>query len=221
MKDLTFRSSIVFLLASFSGLSFSADPVPEPASSAIKQSVSTPTPVHGLAAKRLAMRPTANAIISLKNPSFEPDPQGRINAWSTIEHGSGHAYTFVPDLEIALSAPSSARIRRHGTEPFALLRQSIPVHPSWHNRTVRLSGSLRGEDINGPGGALTLRAENGAGQILDWNFMTNDRVKGTRDWKKYTIELKIPPSAYSLFVGIMLEGGGTLWADDLSIELTN
>nr|SPS06537.1 exported protein of unknown function [Candidatus Nitrotoga fabula] len=221
MKHLIFRSSIAFLLACFSGLSFSADPASEPASPTIQQSVPAPTPVHILAAKRLAMRPVANAIISLKNPSFEPDPQGRINAWSEIEHGSGHAYTFVPDPENALSAPSSARIRRHGTEPFALLRQSIPVHPSWHNRTVRLSGSLRGEEISGPGGALTLRVEDGVGQILDWNFMANDRVKDTRDWKQYSIELKIPPSAYSLFVGIMLEGGGTLWADDLSIELIN
>ncbi|WP_239292152.1 hypothetical protein [Candidatus Nitrotoga sp. 1052] len=74
-------------------------------------------------------------------------------------------------------------------------------------------------DINGAGGALVLRADDGSGQILAWNFMQNDRVKGTQDWKRYSIELKIPPSAYSLIAGVMLEDGGTLWADNLAIEL--
>ena len=49
--------------------------------------------------------------------------------------------------------------------------------------------------------------------------MQNARVKGTQSWKCYTIELKIPSSAYSLIVGVMLKDGGTLWADNLMIEL--
>lgn len=208
----------VLLLAAYTNLALGADTASAPATSAVPQ-VSAPTALPSLIARRQARRAAPDAVISLKNPSFNPDQQGKMTAWTAIEHGSGNSYTFVVDPENALSIPGSARIRRHGSEPYGLLQQSISVHPTWYNKTVRLSGSLRGVDINGAGGALVLRADDGSGQILAWNFMQNDRVKGTQDWKRYTIELKIPPSAYSLIVGIMLEDGGTLWADNLAIEL--
>ncbi len=208
----------VLLLAAYTNLALGGDTASAPATSAVPQ-VSAPTVLPSLIARRQARRAAPDAVISLKNPSFNPDQQGKMSAWTAIEHGSGNSYTFVVDPENALSIPGSARIRRHGSEPYGLLQQSISVHPTWHNKTVRLSGSLRGVDINGAGGALVLRADDGSGQILAWNFMQNDRVKGTQDWKRYTIELKIPPSAYSLIVGIMLEDGGTLWADNLAIEL--
>ena len=210
---------VVLLLAGYTNHALSADTPSAPATSAVAQVAVPPAALPSLFARRQARRTAPDAVISLKNPSFNPDKLGKISAWVEIEHGSGNSYTFVADPENALSIPSSARIRRHGSEPFGLLQQSIGVHPSWHNKTARLSGSLRGVDISGAGGALVLRADDGSGQILAWNFMQNDRVKGTQDWKRYTIELKIPPSAYSLIAGVMLEDGGTLWADNLAIEL--
>ncbi|MFZ1546415.1 MAG: hypothetical protein WAT12_04870 [Candidatus Nitrotoga sp.] len=206
------------LLAGFTNQALGADAPSVPATSAVTQ-VTPPAALPSVYARRQARRAAPDVVISLKNPSFNPDQQGKMNGWKAIEHGSGNSYTFVADPEIALSSPSSARIRRHGSEPYGLLQQSIGVHPSWHNKTVRLSGSLRGVDVNGAGGALVLRADDGSGQILAWNFMQNARVKGTQDWKRYAIQLKIPPTAYSLIVGVMLEDGGTLWADNMTIEL--
>ena len=218
MKNSISHLWVVILLVGYTNHALSADTPPAPATSAVPQ-VATPADRPSLIARRQARRAAPDAEINLKNPSFNPDQQGKLNAWIAIEHGSGNSCTFVADPENALSIPSSARIRRHGSEPYGLLQQSIGVHPSWHNKTARLSGSLRGVDISGAGGALVLRADDGSGQILAWNFMQNARVKGTQDWKRYTIELKIPSSAYSLIAGVMLEDGGTLWADDLTIEL--
>jgi hypothetical protein len=218
MNNLISHLWVALLLAGYTNHALSADTSSVPATSAEPQ-VAAPTTLQSLIARRQARRPAPDAVISLKNPSFNPDQQGKMNGWTEIEHGSGKSYTFVADPENALSIPTSARIRRHGSEPYGLLQQSIGVHPSWHNKTVRLSGSLKGVDISGAGGALVLRADDGSGQILAWNFMQNTRVKGTQDWKQYTIELKIPPSAFSLIAGVMLEDGGTLWADNLAIEL--
>jgi hypothetical protein len=158
-------------------------------------------------------------LIPLQNPSFNADPNGAMTGWSTIEHGVGKAYTFVADPVNAYSAPSSARIKRHGVEPFALLEQRIRVDPSWSNRMVRLSGFLKSEGIDGAGGALAMRIDNAQGTALAWSYMENARVKGTQDWKPHSIELKIPPGANEMRVGVMLEEGGTLWADDLMLEL--
>lgn len=209
-----------FLLAGYTNHALGADTPPASAASAVPQAT-VPAALPSLIARRQARRAAPDTVISLKNPSFNPDQQGKMNTWTAIEHGSGNSYTFVADPENSLSIPTSARIRRHGSEPYGLLQQSIGVHPLWHNKTARLSGSLRGADISGAGGALVLRADDGSGQILAWNFMQNDRVKGTQDWKRYTIELKIPPSTYSLIAGVMLEDGGTLWADNLAIELVD
>ena len=209
---------VAFLLAGFTNHALGADVSSVPATPVVTQ-VTLPAALPSVYTRRQARRAAPHAVISLKNPSFNPDQHGKINGWTAIEHGSGNSYTFVADPENALSMPSSVRIKRQGSEPYGLLQQSIGVHPSWHNKTVRLSGSLRGVDINGAGGAFVLRADDGSGQILAWNFMQNSRVKGTQDWKSYTVELKIPPSAYSLKVGVMLEDDGTLWADNLAIEL--
>ena len=159
-------------------------------------------------------------LIPLQNSSFNADPNGRMSGWSTIEHGVGNAYTFVADPVNAYSAPSSARIKRHGVEPFALLEQRIRVDPSWINRMVRLSGFLKSEGIDGSGGSLAMRIDSGQGTALVWNYMENARVKGTQDWKPHSIELKIPPGASEMRVGVLLEEGGTLWADDLMLELS-
>ena len=207
-----------FLLVGYTNHALGADGPAVPATSAVTQ-VTAQDALLSEYLRRQARRAAPNAVISLKNPSFDPDQQGKLIGWTAIEHGSGNSYTFVADPENALSIPTSARIRRHGSEPFGLLQQSISVHPSWYNKTVRLSGTLRGVDIGGAGGALVLRADDGSGQILAWNFMQNARVKDTQGWQRYTIELKIPPSAYSLIAGVMLEGDGTLWADNLAIEL--
>ena len=41
------------------------------------------------------------------------------------------------------------------------------------------------------------------------------RVFGTTPWAPFRVEVKVPPAAQQLLVGVMLEGGGTLWADDV------
>lgn len=218
MKNSIFYLWAIVLLTGCSTQPHDTYNPPVPVTSTETQ-VNVPAALPSQFARRHARRAAPNAAISLKNGSFNPDNQGKMNAWATIEHASGNSYTFVADPENAFSAPSSARIRRHGSEPFGLLQQSIIIHPTWHNKTAQLSGLLKSENINGAGGALILRADDGSGKILTWNFMQNARVIGTQDWKRYTIELKIPPTAYSLKVGVMLEDGGTLWADDLAIEL--
>lgn len=49
--------------------------------------------------------------------------------------------------------------------------------------------------------------------------MNDARVRGTQPWKRYDIELAIPANAERLRVGVMLEEQGTLWADDISLEI--
>lgn len=159
--------------------------------------------------------------IALKNPSFNPTPQGQIADWLFLEHGQSGSYSFVADTEIARSQPTSARIRRNGTEIYGLLAQNLVVKSEWLNKSVRLSGYLRTESVDGTGGALVLQSLGGGGNILTWNHMNDQKAKGTQDWQRYAVDIKIPQDAASLRIGVMLEDGGTLWADDLTLELVD
>lgn len=157
--------------------------------------------------------------IALKNPSFNADAQGRFIDWASVEHNAGNSYSFVADAEDAHSAPSSARIRRHGPEIFGLLEQTMRVQPAWFGKTVRLSGYLKTAGANGGGGSLILQARDSGGLALVHDHMDNRKVKGDQGWKLYTAQVKIPTGAWAIQVGAMLEDGGTLWADDLVLEL--
>jgi hypothetical protein len=158
--------------------------------------------------------------IALQNPGFAADGTGRMLGWSQIEHMGGESYTFVADTEhFALSAPSSVRIRRHGREFFGLMEQRVRVQPAWVNKTVRLSGFLKTKGATGTGGALLLTARDGHDSILHTERMNGRRVRGDTEWKQYAVQLKVVPTTWWIQVGVMLEDDGTLWADDVVLEI--
>lgn len=162
--------------------------------------------------------PAGAIVVPLKNPSFNADAQGRFVGWTAHEHNRGNSYTFVADTANAYSAPSSARIQRYGDEFFGLLRQLIPMQQSWVGKKARLSGYLRTEGATGSGGALVIQARV-SGSPIAHDHMDAHRATGTRDWKRYTVEITLPANASELQVGAMLQDDGTLWVDDLSLIL--
>jgi hypothetical protein len=158
--------------------------------------------------------------IALQNPGFTPEANGRIPGWNQLEHMGGASYTFVADTEFfALSAPTSVRIRRHGSEFFGLMEQRVRVEPAWVNKTVRLSGFLKTLGATGTGGALLLTARDGYDSIQHTERMNGRRVRGDSDWKQYEVQLKVQPTTWWIQVGVMLEDDGTLWADDVVLEV--
>lgn len=159
--------------------------------------------------------------IPVKNPSFEPNAKGQIADWTASEHGEGNSYTFAPDPVAAWSGATSAKIHRYGAEFFGLLNQKVRISPDWIGKTVRFSGYLKTEKVDGKGGALILQATGGGGEILAWNHMHDNRAKDTQNWKPYFVEIVIPKNAFYLLIGAMLEDGGTLWIDDVRLNVVN
>ena len=64
-----------------------------------------------------------------------------------------------------------------------------------------------------------MQARNGSDGVMLHDHMDGRRVRGDQDWQRYSVEMKIPPGAWALQVGVMLEDDGTLWADDLALHL--
>jgi hypothetical protein len=168
--------------------------------------------------------PTTNAnvpsnVVPLVNASFDLTSSGSIDGWEANEHNRGQSFSFVADTAEFASAPASAKIYRYGDEAWGLLRQNQPVLPAWLGKTARLTASLKSVGADSFGAGLVLQTQTGGDDILTHNHMGNARLLGNQGWTKYSIEIKIPPNAVKFNVGFMLEGGGTLWADDLKLEI--
>lgn len=164
--------------------------------------------------------PPGATFVPLKNPSFNVDDKGRFPGWAAMEHSQSGSYTFDADTTRAHSSPTSLRIRRIGAEPWGLVEQVITIPPDWLGKTVRLGGYLRTEGADG-GGALLIQTRAAGGSPLTYDHMNAGRPTGTQDWKRYSVEVKIPKEAKGLMVGAMLDGNGALWVDDLSLVLVD
>jgi hypothetical protein len=80
---------------------------------------------------------------------------------------------------------------------------------------VMLEGQLRSKQIEQWAG-LWLRAD-GVENPLFFENMSNRPIRGSTPWTTYTIIARLPTETTWLNYGIVLQGRGTLWADNLRV----
>jgi hypothetical protein len=83
-------------------------------------------------------------------------------------------------------------------------------------RTVRLTGELKSKDVDGWAG-LWLRLDGSDVPNLFFDNMTGNPVRGTTDWRSYKVEVVVPKEAAWLNYGLVLRGGGIVWADSFRL----
>lgn len=169
----------------------------------------------------------AGELLAYLNTSFDGESGAFIKDWFISQQGGATSFESVADTEVFRTPPSAARISRYGESAFSMLSQALNVVPEWRGRTVNLSAFIKtqGVDSEGRGGAaLVIRTDKvgwnrADGGVVGHNLMEVHRLKGDNDWQHVAIELKVPAAATLLRVGVMLQGGGTMWVDDLRAVL--
>ena len=58
----------------------------------------------------------------------------------------------------------------------------------------------------------------GPGGMLAFDNMHDRPVTGTTDWARHEIVLDVSEEAEAVFFGMLLNGKGTAWVDDLKLE---
>lgn len=164
------------------------------------------------------------ASVPLANPGFESAAPVRLGApdgWWGIQHAGPLSYTFTPDSDAPRSGGRSLRIDNVGPEPFGTLYQVVPA-ASLRGKTLRFSAWLRTRDakgnVYGTGAGLKLQSMRG-GYIVDHVHMRMDSVGGTTDWARYEVHLKVANAADQIEVGVNLFGPGTVWIDDVALDV--
>lgn len=100
---------------------------------------------------------------------------------------------------------------------FGCITYKIPAN--YVGDTIRLSGRIKYENVKGFVGLLMRVDGSGKNKSLAFESMQRLKIKGTNDWKEYSIQIPYPNGAENIYVGGILGGKGTAWFDDFKITM--
>ena len=131
---------------------------------------------------------------------------------------AGEGYDGGHDPAIRHAAGPSIYLRAAmGASGFGTYRETFPAEP-YRGKRVRVSGYLRSAAATS--GSFWLRVDGAAG-MLAFDNMRDRALTGTHDWTPFAIVLNVPDGATQLVGGLLLQGAGTLWADELRIDVVD
>ncbi len=97
----------------------------------------------------------------------------------------------------------------------AIARQYDPAN--YLGKRVRLRAFIKTEAVNKWAG-LIMRVDGSKNAVLNFDNMQNRPIVGTTNWKQYSVVLDVPANTTGLFIGVMMEGTGKVWLDDVTLE---
>ena len=115
-------------------------------------------------------------------------------------------------------------IRSRTTSPseLATLQQSVRAD-AFRGHRVRLSGFVKAgtvgaaADVAGAAAGLWMRVDGPAG-AESADFMQDRPVTQGTDWARYDVVLDVPRDAVGLSFGVLLNGPGQVWLDDVALQ---
>ncbi|MBX3724644.1 MAG: hypothetical protein KF823_01845 [Xanthomonadales bacterium] len=134
--------------------------------------------------------------------------------WTKIVHATPDAYTFELDRSGAFAGNAAMRITGDGTEPWGGIVQMVSRGNSDAIR-LRLSAMARGRAM--PGG-IHLMATFRDGPMTDPVEMDHLGFGADFDWQRVEMDFDVPAGVSRVEVGLLLQGAGTLWLDEVDLR---
>ncbi|MEP7209036.1 MAG: hypothetical protein ABI920_19040 [Casimicrobiaceae bacterium] len=170
-----------------------------------------------------AATPPPGRSVALKNAGFEDGLQadGDPAAWITGQHAGVPSYVFIVDDKERHGGKRSLRIDNIGPEPFGAIYQNVPV-TGLLGKSIRMKGWMKTRDAGGKrkgwGAALQLQAKK-AGYPIAYNTLADHVISGTHDWTLREVVIDVPQDVDIIEVGVLLRGQGSVWLDDVVLEV--
>lgn len=166
---------------------------------------------------QLFAQPAKQDTLSSQRPSVQNTLGFEIEEAGALPPGwfGAPVETVAADDKVSHSGKGSIRIDRgpDSANSFSSFAKSLPM--DFVGTEIELRGFLRLKDVSDFAG-LWMR-EDGDKPTLALANMQDQHVQGTRDWAEYSIKLPVAAGATKLFVGVLVSGTGTAWADDLQL----
>ncbi|WP_396209148.1 erythromycin esterase family protein [Flavobacterium sp.] len=104
---------------------------------------------------------------------------------------------------------------KNGT--FGCITYMIPAN--YVGDTIVLSGRIKFENVKDYVG-LVMRIDGHSKKgSLAFKSMQNQKIRGTSDWREYSIKLPFPSNAKAIYVGGILGKKGVAWFDDFKVSI--
>lgn len=127
-------------------------------------------------------------------------------------------YEFALDGTEKHSGTKSALLRARAPTPSGfgtLMQQFVP--DDYRGRRVRLAAWIKTVDVVAKECKLWMRIDGPAKRVLA--FGQSALIKGTTSWQRYEVVLDVGSDAEVLSFGLLLDGVGSAWLDDVSLEV--
>jgi hypothetical protein len=151
-------------------------------------------------------------LVAVLAPAYGQLPPGWSKTTSTVDYEAG------VDRSVAHSGQASAFVKMKPGGPMRVvgLIQSIRAD-RYRGKRVQFSGFVRTQDVTGRA-RLFLQVDGERG-TLGLDSMDDRTIRGTTEWQRYTIVLDVPKQSVGLDFGLLINGPGQAWMDDLRLEV--
>ena len=139
---------------------------------------------------------------------FDPNEERLPKGWFVW----GDFKTVVGDRENPNNAVGKIVSDKKGK--FGCIAYQIPAN--YIGDTIVLSGKIKYEKVKNYVGLL-IRID--GKKSVAFRSMQYLQMRGSRDWKEYSIKLPYPTNAANIYVGGILGKGGTAWCDDFKVTI--
>ncbi len=149
---------------------------------------------------------------NIRNFDFESHDDTSFTSWSSFGQGD---FKESIATDVFHSGATSALIESTGDGTgFKALGYDIPA--TYGGEEITLTGYVKTENVEGGWAGLWMRIDPQVG----FDNMQERGIKGTTDWKQYTITLPLKPNeAQKIVIGGLLSGSGKMWIDDLEVTI--
>ena len=126
-------------------------------------------------------------------------------------------YDMGVDRAMCYSGHASGFIRsRPNPRGFATLMQNMRAD-NFLGQRLRMAAWVRAEGVGNWAG-LWMRVNGSSGEMLSFDNMERRAIRGSAGWKRHEIVLDVPGNSEAIAFGVLLEGAGSVWIDDVRFE---
>lgn len=126
------------------------------------------------------------------------------------------------DPAVAHSGKTSGFIKSKVAKPagFGTLMQMAKAEP-FHGKRVRMTAWAKSSDVANWAG-LWMRVDGAdKNRPLAFDNMQTRPIKGSSEWTQHQVVLDVAPEATDIGFGILLDGPGGVWLDDVKFEVVD
>ncbi|GAA3974396.1 S41 family peptidase [Pedobacter ginsengiterrae] len=151
---------------------------------------------------------------SFENLAKNREPKGWLVKFSEAQN---KAYQISLDSTIKQDGKYSILLEKKGSQSsFGVI--TYPIPQIFEGRTIELKAYLKTEGVSTGYAGLYMRIDDENSKMIAFDNMGTRGVKGTTDWKQYSIKLDYhSEEVKTLYIGGLLSGDGKAWFDNFEI----